>query len=124
MADAPGDDVAVMLIRLMPAEVGEAILGRLGADASARIRARLRAATAHPPPSNEIDAALAHFSDLQRIAERAPPPPPPPPEPPRELTPAEEIRALPPQALAKALEGEQPGTIALVLGCLNPAAAG
>jgi flagellar motor switch protein FliG len=124
MADAPGDDVAVMLIRLMPAEVGESILGRLGADASARIRARLRAAPANPPPSNEIDAALAHFFDLQRIAERAPTPPPPPPEPPRELTPAEEIRALPPQALAKALDGEQPGTIALILGCLEPAAAG
>ncbi len=124
MADAPGDDVAVMLIRLMPAEVGEAILGRLGADASARIRARLGAAPPNPAPSNEIDSALAHFFDLQRIAERAPPKPAAEPEPPREPTPAEELRTLPPQSLAKALEGEQPGTIALVLGALDPVAAG
>lgn len=124
MADAPGDDVAVMLIRLMPAEVGEAVLGRLGADASARIRARLKVAPPAPPPATEIDAALAHFFDLQRIAERSPPAPAPEPEPPREPTPAEEIRALPPQALAKALDGEQPGAVALVLGCLEPAAAG
>jgi flagellar motor switch protein FliG len=124
MADAPGDDVAVMLIRLMPAEVGEAILGRLGAAEAARVRARLKAAPLSSPPGNEIDAALAHFFDLQRIAERPATPSPAEPEPPRELTPAEEIRALPPQALAKALEGEQPGAIALVLGNLAPAAAG
>lgn len=124
MAEAPADDVAVMLLRLMPAEVGEAILGRLGADASARLRARLRTPPPAPAPSNEIDAALAHFFDLQRIAERAPPAPPAEPEPPRELTPADEIRALPAPSLAKALEGEQPGTIALILGALDPAAAG
>jgi flagellar motor switch protein FliG len=124
MADVPADDVAVLLIRLMPAEVGEAILSRLGAEASARIRARLRAAPPGPTPGPEVDSALAHFFDLQRIAERSPPAPPPPPEPPREPTPTEEIRSLPPQALAKALEGEQPGTVALVLSSLEPSAAG
>jgi flagellar motor switch protein FliG len=123
MAEAPGDDVAALLIRLMPTEVAENILGKLGGDASARLRTKL-AAPAPAPPPNEIDAALAHFFDLQRISERMPPAPPPEPEPPKEPTPAEEIRALPPQALAKALEGEQAGTVALILGSLDPLAAG
>src|SRR5690349_2698150 len=124
MADAPGDDVALLLLRLMPPEVGEAILGRLGASEAARLRARLGAATATPAP-NEVNAALAHFFDLQRIAERAPPSPPaPPPPPPGPPTPTEEIRSLPPQTLARALEGEQPGTVALVLSVLDPIPAG
>jgi flagellar motor switch protein FliG len=125
MSDAPGEDVAVLLLRLIPAEVGEAILSRMGPAESARLRARLAsAAPTGTAPADELDAALAHFFDLQRIAERRPaePPPPPPPEAPR--TPIEEIRALPPASLAKALEGEQPGTMAVVLSCLEPAAAG
>lgn len=122
MPDAPGDDVALLLIRLMPAEVSEAILGRLGADGSARLRTKL-GTPANPAPPNEIDAALAHFFDLQRIAERSPPAAPKEPEPPKELSPADEIRALPPQSLAKALEGEQAGTVALILGNLEPVAA-
>lgn len=122
MADAPGDDVAVLLLRLMPAEIGETILSRLGAAEAARLRARLGTTAASPTPPNEVDAALAHFFDLQRISERpAPAEPPPPPPPP---TPLEEIRSLPPESLAKALEGEQPGTITLILSCLEPAAAG
>ena len=124
MADAPEDDVVLLLIRLMPAEVGEAILGRLGAGAAPRLRARLRSAPPAPPPGNEIDAALAHFFDLQRIAERAPPAPTVPPAPVTPPTPVEEVRALPPQTLARALDGEQPGTVALVLSCLEPTAAG
>jgi flagellar motor switch protein FliG len=123
MAEASGDDVALTLLRLMPAEARDAVLARLGGDAPARLRDRLRAEPPEPPPPAEVDAALAHFFDLQRISERAPPPPPAEPEPPREPTPADDIRALPPQALARALEGEQPGTVALVLGCLSPAAA-
>src|SRR5690349_9650626 len=105
MADAPGDDVAVLLLRLMPTEIGETILGRLGAAEAERLRARL-GVDAPPPPPDEIDAALAHFFDLQRISERAPPAPPAePPPPPPPPTPLEEIRALPPESLAKALEG-------------------
>jgi len=128
MADAPGDDAAVLLLRALPAEVAELILGRLDPVAAGRLRARLRAAPAEPPTGPDMDAALAHFFDLQRIAERAPPaaesgpaeeakPRPP-------AGPIEEVRALPPDRLAKALEGEQPGTVALVLSCLDPAAAG
>jgi len=125
MADVPGDDVAVVLLRSLPAEAGEAILARLDAAAAERLRAALRAAPPAPPPGDEVDAALAQFFDLQRIAERpaagyaaaaaaaAPPP-----------DPAAEFRALPPDRLARALEGEQPGAVALVLSCLDAAAAG
>lgn len=127
MADAPGDDVAVLLLRLMPTEIGEAILSRLGAAEAGRLRARLSTSPATPTPPTELDTALAHFFDLQRILERpaaaaASPPSPPVPEGPR--TPLEEIRVLPPDALAKALEGEQPGTIAIILSCLEPVPAG
>ena len=125
MAAAPGDDVVVLLVRLMPAEVANAILDRLGAEPATRLRARLAAAPAGPPPGNEIDAALGHFFDLMRIAERAPPAPAVPPAPPAPPpTPTEEIRTLPPHTLARALDGEQPGTVALVLSSLDPTAAG
>ncbi len=119
MPDAPGDDTAVQLLRLMPPEVSELILGRLGAEA-ARLRSRVGAAPTAPADADSA-AALAHFFDLQRIVERAPPPPP---EPPPVLTPVEQIRALPPDVLAKALDGEQPGTVALILSCLDPVPAG
>ena len=125
MADAPAaDDVAILLLRLMPAPVGDAVLGRLSDDVAARLRTRLAAAPPTPPPGTEIDAALAHFFDLMRISERAPPKPTVPPPPPPPPTPTELIRSLPPQTLARALDGEQPGTVALVLSCLEPAAAG
>jgi flagellar motor switch protein FliG len=126
MADAPGEDVAVLLLRLMPPDVGEAILDRIGPAEAARLRARLAAAApTETAPTDELDSALAHFFDLQRIAERRPAAPPPtPPEPEAPRTPVEEIRALPPASLAKALDGEQPGTMAVVLSCLQPAAAG
>lgn len=123
MAEASGDDVAVLLLRLMPPEVTDLILGRLGTEA-ARLRARLGTTAAAPAPA-EIDGAIAHFFDLQRIVERPTPKPAesePKPEPVR--TPVEEIRALPPDVLAKALDGEQPGTIALVLSFLDSGPAG
>jgi flagellar motor switch protein FliG len=124
MAEA-GDDVAVLLLRLLPAEVGNTILTRLGPTGE-RLRARL-AQPAAPPPQDEVNAALAHFFDLQRIAERAPPQPSaaPVPEPTAVPSgPVERLRGLPPEVLARALEGEQPGTVALVLSCLDPADAG
>jgi len=125
MADAPGDDVAILLLRLMPTELGEAILSRLEAAEAGRLRARLGTPPTTPPPPAEVDAALAHFFDLQRILERpAPASPPSPPVPEGPPTPLEEIRTLPPDALAKALAGEQPGTIAIVLSCLETGPAG
>ena len=121
MAEA-GDDTALTLLRALPAEVGELILGRLPADAAGRLRARLKDAPPQPPAGPEVDAALAQFFDLQRIAER--PAPPPAEDAPPPADPVEEVRTLPPDRLARALDGEQPGAVALVLSCLDPAAAG
>lgn len=130
MADAPDNDVALLLLRVLPADVAELILGRLDTATAESLRARLRAAPAEPPPGPEVDAALVHFFDLLRISERAASVPTaaasaasePAPEPP--ANPIEAVRALPPDRLAKALEGEQAGAIALVLSCLEPTAAG
>lgn len=125
MADAAGDNVAVLLLRLLPAEIGNTILDRLGP-----VGERLRALLAQPapaPPPDEVNAALAHFFDLQRITERtapsavAPDQAPAPEAPP---APIERLRTVPPEVLARALDGEQPGTVALVLSCLDPAEAG
>lgn len=125
MADVLGDDVVVLLLRLLPAEIGNAILARLGPTGE-RLRARLEQ-PAPPPPQEEVNSALAHFFDLQRIAERPVPqkveseqapvadaPP----------APVDRLRALAPEIIARALEGEQPGTVALVVSCLEPAEAG
>lgn len=125
MADAAGDNVAVLLLRLLPAEVGSAILARLG-PMGERLRARLAQPAPDPPP-DEVNAALAHFFDLQRITERAAPQPvapEPPPAPEAPPAPVDRLRALAPEVIARALEGEQPGTVALVLSCLDPADAG
>jgi flagellar motor switch protein FliG len=132
MAEAPSVDIVAMLLRLMPAEVAEAIMSRLGEAEAARLRARLAEPSAAPPPGAEIDAALAQFFDLQRILERpppaastTPPPPPAPPEPPEPPPPpADTLRTLTPDILARALDGEQPGTVAIVLGTLDPSVAG
>lgn len=127
MADAPGEDVALMLLRALPADVATTILGRLGGEAAEKLRKRL-AVPGAAPSANDLDAALAQFFDLHRIAARSEAgeyrPVPPPPAPSSPLTPVEELKALPPDRLARALEGEQIGTIALVLSCLEPAAAG
>ena len=126
MADAPGDDVAVVLLRALPAEVGELILTRLDAGTTERLRARLKGAPAEPPAGPELEAALAQFFDLHRIANR--------PVPTTASTPVStepaapdsvsEIRSIPPDRLVRALDGEQPGAIALVLSCLDATAAG
>jgi flagellar motor switch protein FliG len=121
-----GDDAAVVLLRALPAEVGELILARLDADTAGRLRLRLQQAPPEPPAGPDLDAAVTEFFDLRRIlgrpaaapapAAEAPPPPPPPP--------GEEFQALTPDRIARALDGEQPGAVALVLSTLEPAAAG
>jgi flagellar motor switch protein FliG len=132
MADATGEDVALLLLRVLPADLAESILERLDSDSAARLRERLRSAPSEPPPGPEIDAALAHFFDLRRIVERSakflgatsdataaveq--------QPEQAINPIDELRALTPDQLAKALEEEQPSTVAMVLSCLEPAAAG
>jgi flagellar motor switch protein FliG len=129
MADAPGEEAAAVLLRALPTEVAELILGRLGTEPAERLRARLRTAPPGPPTGPDLDAALAQYHDLQRIAERHAAvgytpvaTPPQAKEPPSD--PVEQIRAMTPDQVARALEGEQPGAVALVLSCLNPTAAG
>jgi flagellar motor switch protein FliG len=143
MAAAPGDDVAVVLLRALPAEVGELILARLDADTAGRLRLRLQAAPPEPPAGQELDAALAEFFDLQRIMGRSRSaaetpgsagdyrpvagsgPASPAGTPPEAVADAvEDLKSLPPDRLARALEGEQPGAIALVLSTLEPTVAG
>lgn len=127
MAEAPGEDVAVLLLRVLSADVAESVLGKMGAEAGARLRTKLRAAAAETPPPGELDAALAQFFDLRRIAGRAAPsatttesaaPPAPP------TNPLDELRAIPADQLARALDGEKPGAIAVLLSCLDPTATG
>lgn len=126
MADATGEVTVATLLRLLPPDAAELVLGRLPAEAGARIRARL--ADPVPPPDREVEVALAEFFDLLRIADRVVPaagaPGPAPPVPAAPAGPVDELRALPPDRLARALEGESPATMALILGCLEPSAAG
>ena len=73
MADPTGDDVAVLLLRVLPAEVAELVLARMDEPTAGRLRTRLKAPIPEPT-APDIDAALVQFFDLQRIAERAAPP--------------------------------------------------
>jgi flagellar motor switch protein FliG len=121
-----------VLLRALPADVASLILGRLGGEAAERLRIRLAAPSVPSPPGTppgtEIDEALTQFFDLHRIVSRATAgeyrPVTKPPEPATPASPVDELRALPPDKLARALEGEQTNTIALILSCLEPAAAG
>ena len=129
MADATGADVALLLLRGLPAEVADLILGRLDPATADRLRTRLKTPAAESP-AEELDVALAQFFDLLRIAERPVPtageysPVAPKPEPEPTGDPLHEVKALPPEQLARALSGEQPGAATLILSCLDPVKAG
>lgn len=131
MADGPGEDVAVLLLRALPDDVAGAILGRMGGELANRLRKRLATPSVAPAKGEDLDAALTQFFDLQRIAERTPAAgeyrpvaSPPPAESGTPANPIEELRSLPPDRLARALDGEQAGAIALILSCLDANAAG
>lgn len=148
MAARSGDEMAVTLLRALPPEVAEQVLGRLEPAAAARLRSALPPTPSAPPPA-ELDPALAEFFDLLRIADRArslmpveltpapdspppttargkkvalrpgqPPPPPPPPDP------VDDLRDLSPEKLLKVLEGEPAAAVALVLTVLDLETAG
>lgn len=148
---AQGEDVAVVLLRALPAAVGEEILARLDADTAGRLRLRLQSAPVEPPAGPELDAALTEFFDLQRILGRTKPASATGPaasagpgrptgaaagKPPgagghaasaadlADEPAVTDVKGLPPDRLARALEGEQPGAVALVLSTLDPTAAG
>jgi flagellar motor switch protein FliG len=128
MAEAAGDDVAILLLRGLPAEIADTILGRLDPAVADRLRARVKTPGVEMP-ANEMDVALAQFFDLLRIAERPVPAageysPVAAPKPETPADPLDEMKALPPEQLARALAGEQPGAVTLILSCLEPAKAG
>lgn len=128
---ATGEETAALLMRALPNEVAELVLGRLGSEASVRLRAALKAAEQAPPEA--LDVALAEFFDMLRILERHP----------NvaaeqkakeqeqeaaaaaakaasEVDPMEQLRALKPDLLFRALEGEPSPAVALILSCLEP----
>ena len=136
MAGMTGNQIAVTLLRALPADAAEQLLSRLDAAASDRIRSQLRDSVG-PPPEADLDASLGEFFDLYRIAERGLLPAPPPPPAPIALTPAVPVgepepepdpiaalRELPTDRLSRALDGEPPAAVALLLSVLDkPAAA-
>ena len=135
MAGMTGNQIAVTLLRALPADAAEQLLSRLDAGASDRIRSQLRDSVG-PPPDSDIDSSLNEFFDLYRIAERGllPAPPPPAPitltsavpagQPEPEPDPIAALRELPADRLSRALDGEPPAAVALLLSVLDkPAAA-
>ena len=128
MPEPTGETLASTLLGAIPAPLAEQILERLGPLAE-RVRPNIK-----NPPSNELlDKALQEFFDIQRILERgylrpgtpsessapielvvAPPP----------VDPILRLRAVTPDRILRALEGEPPSAIAHVLSCLDPAVAG
>lgn len=126
MAESISEDVTLLLLRMLPIEVAENVLGQMGLESGARLRRELRAAPAELPRADELDEALAQFFDIQRLVSRraamtpeevaAEQPPP--------ANPVDELRLVAPDQLARALEGEQAGAIALILTCLDSATTG
>ena len=143
MAGQSGDQMAVALLRVLPADVAGQVLDRLDPAVSTRLRSTMQ--TAGQPAPDQLDAALGEFFDLLRVAggtpgggnetpageyrpvakQRASGDP-------INLTPAPEqppdpiaaLRELPTDKLLKVLEGEQPTVTALLLTVLDPQAAG
>jgi flagellar motor switch protein FliG len=139
MAGMTGTQIAVTLLRALPADAAEQLLSRLEPATGDRIRAQLRDSVG-PPPDADLDSSLSEFFDLYRIAERGllPPPPPPvslipaPPAPVPTATAADTdavaeaepdpipaLRELPQDKLVRALEGEPAAAVALLLSSLE-----
>lgn len=135
MPKANGEQLATTLIRALPSDLAEQLLSRMGTTAE-RVRANLVAGVT-PTPATDLDAALTEFFDLHRIVGRGYIPsvpageyrpvakaaedvgePQPPPDP------IESLKKLPPDKLVRALEGEPPSAVALVLSVLDAEAAG
>jgi flagellar motor switch protein FliG len=124
MEAPPGSDAALLLLRLLPAELTRRVLACLPAGETKQFEALLSANQTSLSP--EVEArALRAFFELEQAAPSTSPPSsasnalPPPDEPGREPT----LLDIEPALLARALEAEQPAAIAMVLGQLEPAAA-
>ncbi|QEL13328.1 FliG C-terminal domain-containing protein [Limnoglobus roseus] len=136
MPDVNGEQLATALIRALPSDLVEQLLSRMGPTAE-RLRANLLTNAAPASPA-DLDTALTEFFDLHRILGRgylpgaaaageyrpvaqssdtvslqaAPD------------DPIEELKKLSTDRLIRALEGEPPSAIALILTCLEPTVAG
>lgn len=138
MPELTSEDKVVLLLRTLPPEAAEALLGRLPPSRAARVREKMQAASDSPP--EVVKQASQEFFDVLRIAERSlsdlaeapvtpsdlldtpPQPAEPAPPPAEEAPPADPVAALrecPPEAVAAALKGERPAAVALVVGCLE-----
>lgn len=131
MAVLTGNQIAVTLLRALPADAAEQVLSRIDGGASDRIRGQLRDSVG-PPLDADVDAALTEFDDLYRIYQRGLLPPPPPPPAPVVLTPATppgqpepepdpilDLKGVPTDKLLRALDGEQAPAIALLLTVMD-----
>jgi flagellar motor switch protein FliG len=130
MAVMTGNQIAVTLLRALPADAAEQLLSRLDVTASDRIRSELRDSVG-PPADADLDSSLNEFYDLYRIAERGllPAPPPPAPvtltpidpnaAPDPEPDPIATLKEMPADRLNRALDGEPPAAVALLLSVLD-----
>lgn len=137
MANESGEQTVALLLRMLPNEAVEAVLQRLPPETALRLRSRLQASSSNNESPAELDAALTQFFDLLRIAQRYPllSATPEAAQASGQATtsaatatvsddPLQQLRALAPASLARALQNEPPAAIALVLAALEPPAAG
>lgn len=142
MAAQSGDVMAATLLRLLPDDLTEQLLGRMDASVSVRVRENLDTLPAQVS-TDEIDLALAEFFDLLRLSDRGralftertesgeyrPLARPPggqaaaQPEPAPATDPITQLRDLPVEKLLKVLDGEPPAVTALILTVLDQSAA-
>ncbi len=132
MAVLVGEDIATILLRALPADAAETLLGKIGGPAAESLRAKLEA-NPTTPNAEELDTALTEFFDIQRILERA-----------NTIqmqdeaerqksvvTPTSQAAKIdhiladfPAERIAQSLIGEPPAAVALILSGLDPTRAG
>lgn len=138
-------DKAALLLKTLGPEVAESVLANLPPEQGKLLRARMLEQAKSPPPAPDVDAVFDEFEQLLRqpppapekpkpepapAVQEPPPPPerPPAPPPPENFDDAPDpmaaIKLLDPDRLASALKGENPRTVALVLGTLDTGRAG
>jgi flagellar motor switch protein FliG len=152
MAVATGEEKAALLLKSLPAEVAEGLLARLQPEHSSRVRAQMQRLEQRPEPLETLDPILDEIAGMLRQPsgdsveisaqgsgaaayrenrplevppDAAPQPEPvPPPPAPSSADPLTQLRQMNEELLAATLEGEQPGTVALVLNFLEAEQAG
>jgi flagellar motor switch protein FliG len=146
MSPLSGEEKAALLLKNLPPEMAASLLERLGPERAARVRAQLERLDQQKEPSpaleqvlDEFHGLLDHSADTVEISGHAPgvkayqetrhvEPPGVGPMPAEGPTPATDTLAalgqMNPDLLARALEGELPRTVALILNGLETQRAG